>query len=337
MEKRRDEYILIVGGAGYIGSHTNKMMSKSGYKTLVLDNLIYGHKEFVKWGEFIEGDIADKAKLEFVFSNYNIKAVMHFSAFAYVGESVNEPSKYYSNNVVNTLNLIDVMIAHDVKKFIFSSTCATFGEPEYIPVDEKHPQKPLSPYGHTKLMVEQILRDYEVAYGLKYIILRYFNASGADPDCEIGEDHTPETHLIPLVLDAAIGKRENISVFGTDYGTKDGTCVRDYIHINDLAKAHMLGLEWMIKNNLSNNFNLGNGEGFSVKQIIDVAKKVTGKDIAVNYTDKRDGDPAVVIGSYEKIEKYLGWKPEFNNIEDIIETAWNWHKKRYKTPLKEDV
>jgi len=259
---------------------------------------------------------------------------MHFSAFAYVGESVNKPAKYYNNNVVNTINLLDVMVEHNVKNFIFSSTCATFGEPEYIPVDENHPQKPLSPYGKTKLMVEEILADYEVAYGLKHIILRYFNAAGADPDCEIGEDHTPETHLIPLVLDAAMGKRDNISIFGTDYDTKDGTCVRDYIHINDLAKAHMLGLEWMLKNKRSNNFNLGNGEGFSVKQIIDVAKKVTGNNIEVNFSERRDGDPATVVGSYDKVEKVLGWKPEFNNIESIIETAWAWHLKRHQIKFK---
>jgi len=334
METRSDECILIVGGAGYIGSHTNKMLSNSGYKTIVLDNLIYGHLEFVKWGIFIEGDIADKTILEFIFSNYNIQAVMHFSAFAYVGESVNKPSKYYNNNVVNTINLLDAMVEHNVTNFIFSSTCATFGEPEYIPVDENHPQKPLSPYGKTKLIVEEILADYEVAYGLKHIILRYFNAAGADPDCEIGEDHTPETHLIPLVLDAAMGKRDNISIFGTDYDTKDGTCVRDYIHINDLAKAHMLGLEWMLKNKKSNNFNLGNGEGFSVKQIIDVAKKVTGNNISVNYAERRGGDPATVVGSYDKVEKVLGWKPEFKNIERIIETAWSWHLKRHEIKLK---
>jgi len=209
----KDEYILIVGGAGYIGSHTNKTMAKAGYKTLVLDSLIYGHKEFVKWGDFIEGELADVELLNKIFSSYNIKAVMHFSAFAYVGESVSHPAKYYNNNVINTINLLNAMIKHNVKNFIFSSTCATFGEPEYIPVDEKHPQVPLSPYGKSKLMVEEILEDYDLAYGLKHIILRYFNAAGADPECEIGEDHTPETHLIPLVLDAAMGKRDSIDVF----------------------------------------------------------------------------------------------------------------------------
>lgn len=330
MEKRDDSYLLIVGGAGYIGSHTNKMLAQLGYKTIVLDNLIYGHRHFVKWGIFMEGDIADRNLLDNLFQKYPIKAVMHFSAFAYVGESVQHPSKYYNNNVVNTINLLDTMVKHDVKHFIFSSTCATFGEPSYLPIDEKHPQNPMSPYGKSKLMVEQILADYEHAYDLKHIILRYFNASGADPDCEIGEDHTPETHLIPLVLDAAIGKRDSISVFGTDYDTEDGTCVRDYIHINDLAKAHILGLEWMLKHNQSNQFNLGNGEGFSVKQIIDVVKKVTNRDFTINYADKRDGDPATVIGSYEKVKEVLGWEPEFNTIESIIDTAWAWHQKQFQ-------
>lgn len=323
----RDKYILIVGGAGYIGSHTNKLLAAKGYKTIVYDNLVYGHREAVKWGEFVLGDIEDKIQLDLVFSRYNIEAVMHFSAFAYVGESVENPSKYYQNNVAYTLNLLDAMMKHGVNHFIFSSTCATFGEPTYTPIDENHIQQPISPYGMSKLMVENILKDYEKAYGLKHVILRYFNASGADPDIEIGENHDPETHLIPLVLDAAIQKRKAIKVFGTDYKTSDGTCVRDYIHINDIANAHILSLEWMLSTNKSNDFNLGNGEGFSVKQIIDVAEKVSGKKIPVIPVERRAGDPAIVIGANSKIQRELGWQPAYNKIETILETAWNWHKK----------
>jgi len=319
--------ILIVGGAGYIGSHANKELTKRGYKTLILDNLVYGHESSVKWGTFVQGDLGDKETLRKVFKAYEIEAVMHFAAFAYVGESVTDPAKYYQNNVVNTINLLDVMLESGVKKFIFSSTCATYGDPIEIPITETHPQAPINPYGQSKLMVEKILADYSHAYDLKYVALRYFNAAGADAEGEIGEDHDPETHLIPLVLDVALGKREQINVFGSDYETKDGTAVRDYIHVTDLADAHILALEYLKKGEPSTVFNLGNGLGYSVQEVIDVAKKVTGEEIKTVYAPRREGDPAILIGGAEKAIKVLGWKPRFAKLEQIIETAWKWHNR----------
>ena len=323
--------ILIVGGAGYIGSHINKELYKKGKKTLILDNLIYGHKESVKWGEFIEADLKDTEEIRSIFKNYKISAVMHFAAFAYVGESVSEPKKYYQNNVVNTLNLLDTMLKFGVKKFIFSSTCATYGNPIEIPITETHPQNPINPYGQSKLMIEKILHDYSNAYDLKYVALRYFNAAGADVDAEIGENHDPETHLIPLVLDAAIGKREDIKIFGDDYDTKDGTAVRDYIHVTDLADAHILALEYLNKGNESNIFNLGNGEGYSVLEVIECARAVTKKDIKAIKQARREGDPAILIGGAKKATDILGWKPRFADLESIISTAWNWHKKLHES------
>ena len=315
----------MVGGAGYIGSHTCKQLKKRGFNPIVFDNLIYGHKEFVKWGEFILGNLSDKEHLKLLFEHYSIDAVMHFAAFAYVGESVNDPAKYYNNNVNATLCLLDVMKEASVNKFIFSSTCATFGNPEYLPIDEKHPQAPINPYGRSKLMVEQILEDYGSAYGLNYVALRYFNASGADIECEIGEKHDPETHLIPLILDTALGKRDFVSVFGTDYDTEDGTAIRDYIHVNDLAEAHILALNYLLAGGHSDVFNLGNGKGFSVQQVIDCVKQVTQKEFQVKYEPRRVGDPAVLIGASAKIKSKLGWQPKFESLEQIIESAWNWH------------
>lgn len=319
--------ILVVGGAGYIGSHTCKELLKRGYNPIVFDNLIYGHREFAKWGEFILGDLNDIEQIRLTFEKYRINSVMHFAAYAYVGESVEEPKKYYDNNVVATINLLNVMLEFNVKYFIFSSSCATYGNPEYLPIDEKHPQNPINPYGMSKLMVEAILKDYTNAYDFKFVSLRYFNASGCDPECEIGENHNPETHLIPLILDAAIGKRENIKVFGTDYDTRDGSAIRDYIHVIDLAQAHILALEYLFDKSDSEIFNLGNGQGFSVKEVIECAKKVTNKEIKVVYTDRRAGDPAILVGSSEKIINKLNWKPQYSKLEDIIKTAWDWHKK----------
>ena len=325
--------ILIVGGAGYIGSHVNKLLTEKNYETIVLDNLSCGHKESVKWGKFCQVDLADVDKLDEVFTNYDIEAVMHFSSFIEVGESVQNPEKYYTNNVVNTMNLLNVMKKHDVKKFIFSSTCATYGIPQKIPLVEDHPQNPINPYGWTKLMVERILKDYDAAYGLKSVILRYFNASGADESGEIGEAHDPESHLIPLILDAAIQKRDNIKIFGTDYDTPDGTCIRDYIHVTDLADAHLLALEYLKKENTSNEFNLGNGRGFSVREVIESVKKVTGRTFNVVETQRREGDPAILIGSSQKAQELLGWNPQHAEIDKIVETAWNWHKKLNKEYL----
>lgn len=322
--------ILIVGGAGYIGSHTNKALNEAGYETVVLDNLSYGHEESIKLGEFCKCDLANIDDVDEVFNKYDITAVMHFSSFIDVGESVTNPEKYYTNNVVNTMNLLHVMLKHNVKKFIFSSTCATYGVPQKIPLVEDHPQNPINPYGMTKLMVEKILKDYDNAYGLKSVILRYFNASGADESGEIGEWHNPETHLIPLILDAAIGKREDIKIFGTDYDTEDGTCIRDYIHVTDLADAHIRALKYLEDENTSNEFNLGNGVGFSVRQVIESAKKVTGRDFKVEETKRRPGDPAVLIGSSKKAKDTLGWNPQYTDIDDIIKTAWIWHQKLNK-------
>ncbi|MEN4007270.1 MAG: UDP-glucose 4-epimerase GalE [Methanobacteriaceae archaeon] len=319
--------ILIVGGAGYIGSHLNKEISKKGYETIVFDNLSYGHEEFVKWGIFERGDLGDIEDIRRVFKKYRIEAVMHFAAFTYVGESVEDPQKYYINNVKNTLNLLQVMLEENVKYFVFSSTCATYGNPARIPITENHPQNPINPYGRGKLIVEQVLKDYSDAYGLKYASLRYFNAAGADPDCEIGEMHDPETHLIPLILDAASSKREDIKIFGTDYDTPDGTCIRDYIHVTDLADAHILALEYLQKGGKSDFFNLGNGNGFSVKEVVETARKITGKPIKEVEVKRRPGDPPILIGSSKKAMEILKWKPKYHDLSKIIETAWKWHKK----------
>lgn len=320
--------ILVTGGAGYIGSHTNKELHKRGYQTVVYDNLVYGHKESVKWGTLEIGDLSDKERLESVFKKYPIEAVIHFAAYAYVGESVTEPAKYYNNNVCNTINLLDIMKKYKVNHIIFSSTCATYGVPEKMPITEDMPQNPVNPYGATKKIVERILEDYHKAYGLYYCCLRYFNAAGADPDGEIGESHTPETHLIPLILDAASGKRESICIFGTDYPTEDGTCIRDYIHVTDLADAHIRALEYLKQGGESTCFNLGNGNGDSVRHVIEVVKQVTGKEFKVKEEKRRAGDPPVLIGSAEKAEKVLGWKPKYAEIETIVEHAWKWHENK---------
>ena len=318
--------VLICGGAGYIGSHANKLLSQKGYETVVFDNLVYGHREAVKWGKFIKGDLKNAEEIDAVFEKYPIDAVMHFAAYAYVGESVVEPEKYYVNNVANTLNLLHAMREHGCNKIIFSSTCATYGEPEKVPITEDMTQKPVNPYGASKFMVERILKDYGNAYGLKYIALRYFNAAGADPEGEIGEEHNPETHLIPLVLDAASGKRTDIKVFGTDYPTRDGSCIRDYIHVTDLASAHLLALEYLDNGGESGCFNLGNEQGTSVLEVIEAVRKVTGKDFKVTRTDRRPGDPATLVGSSEKAKQVLGWRPEYGDIETIVEHAWKWHE-----------
>lgn len=319
--------ILVVGGAGYIGSHTVKMLAKQGYNPVVYDNLSKGHREAVENIAFEEGDLGDKAKLAEVFAKHQIEAVMHFAAFIEVGESVKEPSKYYHNNVASVLNLLDAMKEHNVKYFVFSSTAATFGEPLQPQISETHPQLPINPYGNTKFMVEKMLEDFDRAYGLKSVALRYFNASGADESGLIGESHTPETHLIPLVLQAAAGKRPCIKVFGNDYPTPDGTCVRDYVHVNDLARAHILALEKMEKENQSLRYNLGSGSGFSVAELIKQAKEITGVDFKVEYEARRAGDPAVLVADPTKAQQELGWKPQYD-LKQIIATAWNWEQNR---------
>ncbi len=318
--------ILVVGGAGYIGSHMCKHLFKRGYQPIVLDNLVCGHRQAVQWGPFFEGSMSDSHLLREIFSDHPIAAVMHFAAFCYVGESVTEPAKYYENNVANTISLLEVMLEKKVSNFIFSSSCATYGEPIEVPIREDHPLKPISPYGRTKLMVEQILEDFREAYGLASVSLRYFNAAGADPDGELGEDHDPETHLIPLVLQTALGQRPRVDIFGDDYPTKDGTCIRDYIHVEDLAQAHLIGLERLLGGEAGGQYNLGNGQGHSVKQVIEMAGRVTGKPIPVSVGERRKGDPAVLVSSSEKAIHDLGWRPRFPGLEAVIETAWNWHK-----------
>ncbi len=316
--------ILVVGGAGYIGSHMVKQLALAGNDVITLDNLSYGYRDAVKYGDFIKGDLGDHTVLDVIFKSAEIDAVMHFAGYIQVGESVVKPSLYYLNNVVNTHTLLDAMLRYKVMNFIFSSTAAIFGEPDYTPIDEKHHKHPINPYGHSKLMIEQVLDDYDKAYGLHSTCLRYFNAAGADPDGELGERHSPETHLIPLILQAASGRRDDIKVFGNDYETDDGTCVRDYIHINDLCIAHSLALNCMIKNNKSARFNLGNGKGFSVKQVIDVVKKVSGKDFKVTIEPRREGDPAVLVADATLAKKELNWQPELAELEDIVNTAWDW-------------
>ncbi|MDO8870337.1 MAG: UDP-glucose 4-epimerase GalE [Methanobacteriaceae archaeon] len=321
--------ILVVGGAGYIGSHVNKVLHENGEETLVLDNLSYGHEEFVKWGKFVKGDLSNTELLTNIFEKYTIDAVMHFAAFTYVGESVEDPQKYYVNNLKNTLDLLDVMKEFNVNKFIFSSTCAVYGEPQKLPLSEDHPLNPMSPYGNSKLMVEKILEDYSKAYDLNYVSLRYFNAAGADPSSEIGEWHNPETHLIPLVLDAASGRRESVSIYGTDYPTPDGTCIRDYIHVLDLAQAHYKALKYLNEKNKSQVFNLGNGNGFSVKEVIQACQEVTGNQIKVIEDELRPGDPPILVGSSKKAYEVLGWNPQWTDLHDIISTAWDWYQKLY--------
>ena len=318
---------LVIGGAGYIGSHMVKRLGQLGCAVTTLDNLSSGHRDAVLCGEFVQGDLADKALLADVLQSGRFDAVMHFASFIQVGESVQKPAMYYQNNVSNTLHLLDVMRAAGVQHFIFSSTAATFGEPLYSPIDERHPQAPINPYGRSKLMIEQVLEDYDRAYGLKSVCLRYFNAAGADPQGELGERHDPETHLIPLVLQAASGRRPNIAVFGRDYDTPDGTCIRDYIHINDLCEAHWLGLQSLMQGGGSQRYNLGNGNGFSVQEVIDAARRVTGQPIAVLDAPRRDGDPARLVADATLARQQLGWTPQFPALDTLVAHAWGWEQK----------
>ncbi len=325
--------ICVIGGAGYIGSHTVKQLASKGYEVLILDNLELGHIEAVKWGEFVQGDYTNRAVLDEIFTKYPIDCVMHFAAYASVAESMTDPAKFYRLNVVGGYVLLEAMRAHGVNKIIFSSSAATYGEPVSIPIAEDHPQNPTNAYGESKLTFEKMLSWYDVAYGVKSVCLRYFNAAGADVQGELGEDHSPETHLIPLVVDAVMGKRENVKIFGTDYPTPDGTCIRDYVHVTDLADAHILAYEKLCGDNQSARYNLGNGTGISVKEIIDTVSLVAGKSVPVVNADRRAGDPARLIASSEKAQKELGWKPQFGDIRSIVESAYNWlvaHPKGYE-------
>lgn len=317
--------VLVTGSAGYIGSHACKALASVGYTPISFDNLVYGHPWAVRWGPLETGDIADRARLDEVIDGYQPTAVMHFAAYAYVGESVQDPGKYYRNNVAGTLTLLEAMRDHGIDQLIFSSTCATYGIPDSVPIREDLPQNPINPYGASKLMIERMLQDFEVAHGLRSIALRYFNAAGADPDGEIGEAHDPETHLIPLVLDAAAGKRPAITVFGDDYDTPDGTCIRDYIHVSDLADAHVLALKALEAGAKTTAYNLGNGQGFSVREVIDSAARVTGRQVPFVVGPRRAGDPAVLVGDASRAIRELGWRPQLNDIDTMIDTAWQWH------------
>jgi UDP-glucose 4-epimerase len=319
--------ILIVGGAGYIGSHMVKLLLAAGHEVVTLDNLSTGHRDAVTGGEFVQADLADRAALDQVFQRHAFDGVMHFASCIQVGESVLKPDLYYRNNFCNTLNLLDVMVAHGVRRFIFSSTAAVFGEPGCVPIDEAHPAKPINPYGISKWMVEQALADYDRAYGLKSVCLRYFNAAGADPEGELGERHDPETHLIPLVLQAASRRRSEITVFGRDYDTPDGTCIRDYVHVMDLCQAHLLALDGLSAGGQSDAFNLGNGNGFSVQEVIESARRVTGREIPVRESGRRAGDPARLVANSDRAKALLGWKPEFADLDTIVEHAWKWEQK----------
>ena len=318
--------ILVTGGAGYIGSHTVRALIKAGHTPVIVDNFSRGHRDAVPAGvTCLEMDIADP-KMSQVMKEHGIEGVMHFAAHSQVGESMVNPAIYYENNVVGSWKLIESARQAGVKHFVFSSTAAVYGEPEVVPIKEDAMLNPTNVYGRTKLMIEQTLKDYSDIYGMTYVALRYFTAAGADPSGEIGEDHTPETHLIPLVLSAALGTRDNITVFGTDYDTADGTCVRDYIHVNDLADAHVLAMNYLAEGKPSTVFNLGSGNGFSVKEIIDTAKEVTGVDFAVAYGERRAGDPSTLIASSQKIKDTLGWNPQFSNVKNVIADAWKWHQ-----------
>lgn len=324
---KQPETVLVTGGAGYVGSHACKALAAAGLTPVVLDNLVYGHARAVQWGPLIEGDIADVDLVCNVIRQYRPVAVMHFAAFAYVGESVTEPLRYYGNNLCGTLCLLEAMRRCDVRKIIFSSSCATYGVPDGQAIPEDHEQQPINPYGRSKLMVEQVLRDCDPAYGLKSLSLRYFNAAGADADGDLGEAHEPETHLIPLVLDAASGRRPHITIYGTDYDTPDGTCVRDYIHVSDLADAHVRALGWLDNEQQTDAFNLGTGTGYSVREVIDSARAVTGRDIPVIEGERRPGDPPYLVAKPGRAQDALKWQPHLTGLDDIVRTAWVWHQR----------
>jgi UDP-glucose 4-epimerase len=319
--------VLVVGGAGYIGSHMVKRLQQDDYSVTTLDDFSTGHRDAVIGGKLIQGSLEDTDLLERLFAEGNFDAVLHFASFIQVGESVAQPARYYANNLVNTLNLLNTMIKHEVLHFVFSSTAAIFGEPQYVPIDEKHPVAPINPYGASKAMVEQVLRDYDRAYGLRSVCLRYFNACGADPEGKLGERHDPETHLIPLALQAVSGRRGPLTIFGRDYDTPDGTCIRDYVHVADLCDAHIQALEWLESDGASAAFNLGNGSGFSVAEVLEAVTRVTGNSVPIIEGSRRAGDPARLVADSGKVRQTLGWKPQYGDLDTIISHAWSWEKK----------
>jgi UDP-arabinose 4-epimerase len=319
--------VLVTGGAGYIGSHVCQALAAAGYLPVTFDNMVHGHRWAVRWGPLAEGDITDRAALDAAFREFEPAAVMHFAAFAYVGESVLQPGKYYRNNVGGSLTLFEAMRDWNVDQVVFSSTCATYGVPQAVPIAESHPQHPVNPYGASKHMVEQMLRDFGAAHGLRSMVLRYFNAAGADPAGEIGEAHDPETHLIPLALDAAAGARPHVTIFGDQYPTPDGTCVRDYVHVADLAHAHLLALQALEKGAAQGVYNLGNGNGFSVREVIGVVQAVTGRDVPVRIGPPRAGDPPRLVADAARIRGELGWQPRYPDLPAIVRSAWRWHQR----------
>lgn len=328
--------ILVVGGAGYIGSHMVKALALAGHRPITLDNLSTGFADAVQYGELVTGSMGDRALLDKLFSDAKIDAVMHFAAYSQVGESVSDPARYYRNNVAHTQNLLDAMLSHNIKHLVFSSTAAVYGNPRRVPLDETHPKDPINPYGRTKWMIEQMLADYDAAYALRSIALRYFNAAGADADAELGERHDPETHLIPLVLQAGLGKRDAITIFGEDYDTRDGTCIRDYIHIEDLCTAHLLALLNLLEGKPSAAYNLGNGNGFSVREVIEVATLVLQRPIPVLTGERRAGDPSILVADAAMARRELGWYPRHTDLELIIQHAASWEIKK-EQPAEADI
>ncbi len=320
--------ILVTGGAGYIGSHTIKELLRAGREVVALDNLSAGHRELVLCREFVHGDLGDRELLRETFRRYPIEAVIHFAAHTSVPESVAQPGKYYWNNVVCTLNLLEAMVEAGVGRIVFSSSAAVYGNPRRIPIPEDHPQEPTNPYGRTKLVVEGILRDYGVAHGLRHVSLRYFNAAGSDPEGEIGEVHDPETHLIPIVLEAALGRRKELQIFGTDYDTPDGTAIRDYIHVTDLARAHVAALRALEAGRAGEAYNLGTGRGYTVREVVECCRRVTGREIRAVAAPRRPGDPAALVADPSRAVRELGWEPRFAALEPIVETAWRWMLRR---------
>ena len=321
--------VLVTGGAGYVGSHACKALAAAGHEPVAYDSLVHGHRDLVRWGPLEGGDTRDRARLDEVLARHSPGAAMHFAAFAYVGESVTDPGKYWDNNVHGSLVLLEALRDHGVGRLVFSSTCATYGEPALVPIPDDHPQWPVNPYGWSKLAVERMLADFHRAHGLRSVALRYFNAAGADPDGETGEHHDPETHLIPLLLDAALGRRPEVTVFGDDYPTDDGTCIRDYVHVTDLADAHVRALDWLAANDAATAFNLGNGRGFSVREVVDCARRVTGREIPTAIGPRRAGDPPQLVGDACWARDELGWRPRLDDLEAIVGTAWNWHRDRF--------
>jgi len=320
--------VLITGGAGYIGSHTVKALGEAGHTILTVDNLSSGHKEALLYGRLIRGNVGSKELMREIVRDFKPDAVIHFAASIEVGESVREPKKFYQNNTINTVNLLSVLVEEGVDKFVFSSTAAVYGIPKVVPIPEEHPTEPINPYGNTKLCSELALKDFSSAYGLKFVSLRYFNAAGAEPEARIGESHEPETHLIPLVLKAAKGERESVKLFGTDYPTPDGTCIRDFIHVCDLADAHLLALEYLMSGGESSIFNCGYGRGHSVLEVIESARRITGRNIKVEHAPRREGDPPVLVADSRRLRSELNWRPRYDDLDFIIETAWKWELNR---------